>query len=132
MEVKRRTDYAIRMMTRLATDPGSPLSVKVLSDADDVPYQFARAIQRDLADAGLVKVIRGARGGAILAKSTSEITLLDIVKSTQGKPECSPCTREADWCPRRGTCPIHDIWRELDSMTMKYLESIKLADIAKN
>jgi len=119
------------MMTRLATDLGSPMSVRTMSDADDVPYQFARAIQRDLADAGLIKVIRGARGGAILAKPTNEITLLDIVKSTQGKPECSPCTRDADWCSRMGACSVHDIWRELDSMTMKYLESVKLADITE-
>lgn len=130
MEVKRRTDYAIRMMTRMASTPGAPLSVKVMSQADDVPYQFARAIQRNLSDANLIKVIRGARGGAILARPASEISLLDIVKSTQGRPDCSPCTHDEEWCTRMGSCSVHNIWKRLDVLTAKYLESVKLSDIS--
>lgn len=130
MEVKRRTDYAIRMMIRMAQAPGEPLSVKVMSEADDVPYQFARAIQRDLADADLIKVIRGARGGAILARHAEEITLLDIIKSTQGKPDCSPCTKDEDWCKRLGSCSVHPVWKKLDLLTTRYLESVKLSDVA--
>lgn len=130
MEVKRRTDYAIRMMTRMASTPGAPLSVKVMSQADDVPYQFARAIQRNLSDANLIKVIRGARGGAILARPASEISLLDIVKSTQGRPDCSPCTRDEEWCARMGSCSVHSVWKKLDLLTAKYLESVKLSDIS--
>lgn len=131
MEVKRRTDYAIRMMTRMATSPGHPISVKVMAEADDVPYQFARAIQRDLADAELIKVIRGARGGAILSRPADEITLLEIVKSTQGRPDCSPCTKDEEWCSRMKGCAVHKVWKKLDLLTMKYLESIKLSDISE-
>lgn len=130
MEVKRRTDYAIRMMTRMANTPGTPMSVKVMSQADDVPYQFARAIQRNLADANLIKVIRGARGGAILARPADQISLLDIIKSTQGKPDCSPCTKDEEWCKRLGSCSVHQVWKKLDALTIKYLESVKLSDIS--
>lgn len=132
MDVKRRTDYAIRMMMRLTVSQthGEPMSVKFMADADDVPYQFARAIQRDLADAGLIKVVRGARGGALLKKDPKDITLLDIVRATQGHPECSPCTRDEEWCRRMQDCTVHRVWRELDKITIKYLQSVSLADMA--
>lgn len=128
MEVKRRTDYAIRMMARMALNPGNPMSVSVMSAADDVPYQFARAIQRDLSQAGLIKVIRGARGGAILARPAEEISIYEIFEATQGDVRCSPCTRDNNWCPRAKGCSFHDMWHELDDMTAKFLSERTLAD----
>ena len=112
----------------MATKPGIPLSVKVMSEADEFPYQFARAIQRDLANAGLIKVIRGSRGGAILSRPAKEITLYDIIVSTQGRPQCSPCTRDPEWCNRQPTCPVHPVWQKLDVITEKFLKEVTLSE----
>lgn len=127
MNVRRRTDYAIRMMLRLASNLGSPMSVKTMSDVDDVPYQFARAIQRDLADAELIKVVRGARGGAVLARPAAEISLLDIVQATQGVPSCSICTQDEEWCDRMGGCAVHQVWKNIDKLTKAYLREQTLS-----
>lgn len=118
------------MMARLATKPGTPMSVKTMAEADDVPYQFARAIQRDLADAELIKVIRGSRGGAILSRPAKDITLYEIVVSTQGKPQCSPCTRDVNWCSRQPTCPVHPVWNSLDVITEKFLKEVTLSEFS--
>ena len=83
MEVKRRTDYAIRMMVRLAMQDEGPMSVTKLAEADDVPYQFARAIQRDLSEAGLIKMKRGVHGGAVLSRPANEISFYDIFLATK-------------------------------------------------
>jgi len=68
MEVSRRTDYAIRMLLQLARSDGEPISVRALAEAQDVPYAFARGIQRGLVSAGLVESRRGTHGGIILAR----------------------------------------------------------------
>ena len=68
MEVSRRTDYAIRILLELARSDGAPVSVRALAETQDVPYAFARGIQRELVSAGLVESRRGALGGIMLAR----------------------------------------------------------------
>jgi len=54
MDVTRRTDYAIRLISALTESQGKPLSVREAAEAYSVPYAFARSIQHALVQAGLV------------------------------------------------------------------------------
>lgn len=128
MEVKRRTDYAIRMMVRLAMQDEGPMSVTKLAEADDVPYQFARAIQRDLSEAGLIKMKRGVHGGAVLSRPANEISFYDIFLATQGEPHSALCARDTSWCHRQPNCGVHPTWIEFEEITKEFLKSKKLSD----
>ncbi|MDR1774966.1 MAG: Rrf2 family transcriptional regulator [Actinomycetes bacterium] len=130
MEITRRTDYAVRIM-RCVAEYGveSPVSVRAISEADNVPYQFARRISYDLAGAGLIKVTRGARGGAMLAKPAEKITLYDIVKVGQGDPICSRCSLAEQWCEHENECMVRDAWKKLDKIVSDYLKSVKLTSL---
>ena len=129
MEITRRADYAIRLLMELARCGGGPVSVRALAESQDVPYAFARGIQRDLAAAGLVESRRGATGGVILARPASEITLLDVVKATQTCTSCSVCVNDPTWCKRMGGCTVHQVWREADEMISDYLGTKSLAGL---
>jgi Rrf2 family protein len=129
MEIRRRTDYAIRMLLELARSGGGPVSVRRLSEVQDVPYAFARGIQRDLAAAGLVGTRRGASGGAVLSRKPDEISLLDVVRATQATTSCAVCTSDPTWCKRMGGCAVHRVWRDVDEMVGKYLEGQSLAGL---
>ena len=129
MEITRRTDYAIRLLMELAREGGGPISVRKLASAQGVPYAFARGIQQDLAAAGLVESRRGAAGGAVLARSPEDITLLDVVRATQSGPSCSVCTSDPTWCERMGGCAVHRVWREADEMMASYLGTKSLAGL---
>ena len=129
MEITRRTDYAIRILMALARSGGGPVSVRVLAESQDVPYAFARGIQRDLAAAGLVESRRGAAGGAVLAREPGDITLLDVVHATQASSSCAVCTNDPTWCSRMNGCSVHRVWREADEMMAGYLGSKSLAGL---
>ena len=123
MEITRRTDYAIRMMLELARSGGAPVSVRTLAERQGVPYAFARAVQRDLAAAGLVYTKRGATGGVVLCCDPAEVTLLRIIEATQGTPSVAVCANDASWCSRSGGCAVHQVWRGADEMLSRYLGS---------
>jgi Rrf2 family protein len=129
MEITRRTDYAIRILLELARSGGGPLSVRLLAEKQDVPYAFARGIHRDLAAAGLVEARRGSAGGAMLARSPHEITLLDVLHATQGSASCAVCSRDMTWCKRVAGCVVHRVWREADEMMVRYLGSKSLTGL---
>ena len=54
MEISRKTDYAIRMLSSLVRSPKKLLSVRDAAEENDIPYSFARSIQHDLVIAGVI------------------------------------------------------------------------------
>ena len=129
MEVSRRTDYAIRILLELARSDGEPLSVRALAETQDVPYAFARGIQRELVASGLVESRRGAHGGIFLARPAEMISLLEVVEAMQGAPSCSVCTSDPGWCKRVGGCAVHGVWSEADKLVSDYLGTRSLAGL---
>jgi Rrf2 family protein len=122
VEITRRTDYAIRMMTALAgAGAACPVSVRALAEAQGVPYAFARTVQRDLMAAGLVVATRGAAGGLCLTRPAADITLLEIVGATQGVPSIATCSADPTWCGRSGSCSAHHVWCEIDALVREQL-----------
>jgi len=133
MEIKRRTDYAIRMLISIAGHKSQePLSINQISKDDKVPYQFARSIQHDLVLAGLLVTVRGSHGGSMLAKPAPEISLFDIVRALQGPLAFSPCELDPTWCQRFEFCSVHEVWQNLDKEIRGRLESISLEELVKN
>jgi Rrf2 family protein len=129
MEITRRTDYAVRMVLELASHGGRPLSVRALAESQDIPYAFARGIQRDLTTAGLLRTRRGASGGAVLARAPDDISLLDVIQATQNTVSAAVCTKDSTWCTRMGDCSVHRVWREADELMAGFLGSKSLVGL---
>jgi Rrf2 family protein len=116
------------MLLELARSGGGPKSVRSLAASQDVPYAFARGIQRDLTAAGLVKAQRGATGGAVLVKSPEDVSLLEVVRATQSTA-CAICSEDPGKCDRSGACPVRGVWAEADEIVSKYLGTKSLAGL---
>ncbi len=132
MDISRKTDYALRMLTALVREPSGVISVRTAADANGVPYSFARSIQRDLTEAGVVESLRGAHGGMRLVAAPSRVTLLSIVEAMQGPLVLSACESagpECTACPRMDSCHLNPIWRGAQELLESYLASVTLEDI---
>ena len=57
----------------------SPMQIKEISANANIPQNYLEQLLSKLRRAELVKSIRGARGGYILARNTSEIKVVDIL-----------------------------------------------------
>ena len=132
MLITRRTDYAIRIMRTVAeNESGRPISVREIAERDSIPYQFARRITYDLANEDLIKVTRGARGGADLARPAEEISLLDVIVVGQGRPICSRCSVEDGWCENEDSCSVKTALEDLDVIVNDYLRDLMLHQIIR-
>lgn len=132
MDISRKTDYALRMLTALVREPSGVISVRTAADANGVPYSFARSIQRDLAESGIVESLRGAHGGMRLVRAPSRVTLLAIVEAMQGPlvlSACESCGPECSACPRMDLCRLNPIWKGAQELLESYLGSVTLEDI---
>ena len=131
MEVTRRTDYAIRMLSALSREPmGVYVSAADLSHRQEVPRALARGILSDLARAGFVTGRKGAGGGMCLARRPEEITLLSVIESVEGSIDLSLCTAEPEYCRFAEDCAMHGIWLEAEDLLKGFFAARTLADLA--
>ena len=113
----------------LAEHPGQVHSVRAISEEKQVPYAFARSIQRDLIDAGLVVTKLGSTGGAALSRAPADIDLYEVICAIQGIPSSTVCNKDPEWCTSLDMCKAYPVWMELDQNIKNYLQGKTIADI---
>lgn len=134
MEISRKTDYALRMLSALVQNgEGSPVvSVREVAEENRIPYSFARSIQHDLAQAGIVESLRGARGGMRLAVDPKKVTLRELVEAVQGPIIISGCDfsgEDGGVCPFLPQCQFNPVWCNAERMLRDYFSSVSLYDV---
>ena len=85
MDISAKTDYAIRALLAIASEPGArPVSVEELARRQELPRKFLEAILGDLRRGGLVVSQRGPSGGYLLAQPPEALTLGDVFRVVGG------------------------------------------------
>lgn len=85
VDISARTEYAVRAMLQLATNPvGIAISIDALASAQDLPRRFLEAIFSDLKSSGLVRSIRGPRGGYVLTRQPEQVSVGDVIRAVSG------------------------------------------------
>lgn len=113
MRINRETDYAIRCILHMSREPQKMHMIADISQAQDVPRSFLAKILQRLARADIVSSTRGVKGGFILNRKPSEITLLDIIETIQGPLAINSCVMDNKSCARKSHCSVHPVWTEI-------------------
>ena len=129
MDISRKTDYALRMLSMLAENKGALLSVRTAADQVGIPYSFARSIQHGLVQAGIIESLRGVRGGMRLKVDPADVTIRQVVEAVQGPLVMNDCTAEGGECARMGACCYHPLWAGTQALVRSYLDSVTLEDV---
>lgn len=122
--------YAARAMLDLAQHFGEgPILVKDISRREEFSDRYLEQILTPLKVAGLVRVVRGARGGFSLARPPSEIKLLEIIQIVEGSTAPVDCVDDVRVCSRSDFCVTREVWAEMKAAIDTVLESITLQDL---
>jgi len=96
MHLNRGVEYGIEGLTYLARAGGNRSTLlREVSRATSIPETFLSKIFQRLVRSGLVRSRRGFRGGFLLARPASQITLREVIEALQGPiyppiPEAAP------------------------------------------
>lgn len=130
MKLSSRTRYGMRAMLELALEYGKePLQIKTISQREDISNKYLEQLIAMLKSSGLVRSIRGPRGGYVLAKSPAEIKLREIFTTLEGPMTTVECLEHTEFCPRCTDCATRQIWAELQDAIMGVLDSKTLQDL---
>lgn len=86
MNISSRCEYAARAVVELARHMQSdePLTAVQIAERRQIPEKYLVHILLQLKRAGLVRSVRGAQGGYLMARAPEDITLYDIVEAIDG------------------------------------------------
>ena len=126
--------YGTRLMLNLALHHKGGQKATILkhvSDDEEISIRYLEQIIIPLKINKLVKSIRGAGGGYILARDPADIRLSEILHALEGSCCLVECVEDDDYCTRTPTCPTHEVWEEASNMLKNYFENISLQDLVK-
>ena len=89
--ITRDTDYAIRALMYIASAGDGVVSVAEIEKKLGLPRPFLRKILQVLQKQGVLRSIKGNRGGFLLAVPAKKIILADLIEIFQGKITFTEC-----------------------------------------
>ena len=131
MNITSKGRYALRVMLDLAQHAEDGfVSLKVTADRQGISLKYLEMIIAHLKKAGLVESTRGKEGGYRLTRSPKEYSILEILDSIEENLAPVSCIQAgAIHCDHAEACLTIPMWKELDDVTNRYLESITLQDL---
>lgn len=141
MEISAKAEYAVRAMLQLTEAADDSLvSAAVLAEAQGLPRKFLEAILLDLRRAGLVRSVRGPRGGYQLARPATEIAVGDVLRAVDGplaevrgrRPQDTTYDGVAQHLPTLWVAVRASLRGVLDGTSLDQLRSGDLPDAARS
>jgi len=123
--------YGTRAMLDLALNYGKgPVPLKKVAERQEISEKYLDQLVMSLKTIGLVRSIRGARGGYVLAKPPAQIKLSEVIRTLEGPVVPVDCLDDPSACNRISSCAVRDVWEEARQAIDNVLESTTLQDLA--
>ena len=115
----------------LQIDQGA-IQVSKISAKQKIPVKYLEQILRSLNQAGIVKSVRGPKGGHLLAKDPKGIYLGQIVRLLEGQTDLVECVSSPEKCEMSADCLVRNAWYDATSVLYEKLDGISIADLIQS
>ena len=135
MKLTTKTSYGIRALIDLAImyNDKKPIAIKNISSREDISSVYLEQIFNKLKNHGIVKSIRGPKGGYMLARDPEKVSVYDAIEALEGGVSSVGCVsgRRNRKCIRSGKCASKEVWDEVTEQIQKTLGKFSLKYLAK-
>ncbi len=134
MKITAKEEYGLRCLLQLARMPQHQLvSVREIAAKEGLSGAYVEKLLRDLSRAGLVHSVRGIRGGYVLNRPASAITLGEVVRALgtiqTTNHICRQYTGNLQVCVHFSDCGIRSVWSGLTGYIQTFLDQTTLANL---
>ncbi len=131
MRLTSFTDYGLRALMRLASDPERGFSTAELADEFGLSRHHLTKILQRLSQAGIVTTRRGGGGGAMLARPAEDIRLGSVVRILEQGQSLVECfASDGGRCTITGCCKLIKRLRLAETAFLAELDRSTLASVA--
>jgi Rrf2 family protein len=116
LRLSKKADYALIAMKHLAlrADGGSS-SAREIAEGYDIPVELMAKVLQRLVRRGLLVSQQGTRGGYLLAKPATLISVVDVIQAVDGPLTVTACSTAEETCEQYAKCNVRDpLWKIKD------------------
>jgi Rrf2 family protein len=126
----KRADYGLMAIHYIAsqTDEGA-VSAKRIAEEFRIPPELLAKILQRLAKRQLIVSHNGPKGGYVLARPQSEITVGQVVRALEGPVRVVSCMTH-DECPQYTRCNLRGPVQKIQSSISQVLDTMTLDELA--
>jgi Rrf2 family protein len=109
-----------------------PVTGREIASRERLPADYVEQILLRLRRADIVRSIRGARGGYLLARPPQEISVRDVISASELATfdlHCVSHPVDEERCSAAHECSIRPVWQLLQRKIDDVLDSVCLSDL---
>lgn len=127
MKISAQEEYGLRCLLQLARlREGQIMTVKEIAKKEGLSTAYVEKLLRLLAKSGLAHSLRGTKGGYVLNRTPSQITLGEVVRAVGQVPStnhiCTQFTGTQAECVHFSNCGIRSVWSGLTGFIQNFLD----------
>ena len=131
MRLTTKGRFAVTAMIDLALQQASgPVTLAGISQRQNISLSYLEQLFAKLRRQDLVDSTRGPGGGYQIVRSLTDVSVADVVLAVDEPLDATQCGGKEN-CTDEGPCMTHDLWANLNSKMLEFLESVSLADLVK-
>ena len=140
MKVTAQEEYGLRCILQLARHHSrDPVTGRQIAESEGISLDYVSNLLMILRRAGLVRSVRGIRGGYALAKEPHTISLGEVMRALSSEdgvvltsPDSHMCEHfsgHLEACAHLNACAIRPVWTVLARYLSGVLDHISLSDL---
>lgn len=131
VKLNKSTRIALYSVVELARHPEAVISAGEIAKKYGISEHHVAKVLQQMGRVGMVRSMRGIRGGFQLARDPRRITMMDVVQIFERQPPNEGCLLldENEGCPSEATCRIGEVFNEIQEQAFYTLKSISIATL---
>ena len=130
MNISTKGRYGMRILYDIAVhDDGKRRLMKDIAESQGISEKYISRLMISLRKAGLVRSVRGAKGGYRLGRDPSQISILEVVEAMEGRVCIVDCVGSSITCPKTQTCPTNGLWARLNREIRASMGKVTLSEV---
>jgi len=106
-----------------------PVMMSSMARNQALSSKYLHTLMTTLKSAGLVRSLRGTKGGYALTRPPSRIKVSEVIRALEGSLSVVDCVEDERLCKRAEHCVTRDVWEEASKAFNDVLEHFTLEDL---
>ncbi len=134
MRLTTKSRYGTRLILDIAIyGKKKPVPLSDVAKRQNISLKYLEQLTRKLKQAKIINSRRGPLGGHMLAKSASDISVGDIVRTLEERTAITDCAEQAKMlcgvCNQAGDCLSRWVWVEASKAMFERLDEITIESL---
>jgi Rrf2 family protein len=135
LKLSKKIDYGLIAMNYIAsTDDHASVNTKRIADEYHIPVELLAKVLQRLAKRGLIVSHNGPKGGYVLARPATAITVSEIIEAIEGPVMLTSCSfggNGESMCDQWGWCSVRSPLHKIQDGIRKLLQNMTLAEMSQ-